>query len=109
MDYARATRAPLLEETASERWSKIGWRVAAVVFLAAVWTGVVYGVDYYTKHLMAVAEPVDPFADLRRQQLEQIRQLQQALDLAQHQNADLKAYNAELRKMVKAKNREVIP
>lgn len=109
MDYARASRAPLLEETASERWSRIGWWAAAVVFCAVVWLGVGYGVGYYVKHLMAVAEPVDPFADLRRQQLEQIRQLQQALDLAQHQNADLKAYNAELRNMVKAKNRKVIP
>lgn len=46
--------------------------------------------------------------NLHREQLETIRKLQHAVDLLQHQNKDLREYNAIQKQMIQAKN-GVIP
>lgn len=102
----RFPRPPLSDPNPPRRW---GWLLAGIVCAVLTWTVIGYGVYYVKQWISAVPAPTDPFADLQRQQLEQIRQLQQALSLAEHQNADLKTYNDELKKMLKAKNRGVIP
>lgn len=105
--YGRFPRPPLIDPNPPRRWP---WWLAGLVFSLLVWGGIGYGVSYVQQWITtAVPVPTDSFADLQRQQLDQIRQLQQALNLAQHQNADLKVYNDELKKMLKAKNRATIP